>query len=158
MKKRVICALALALALTGCNGLGGNVETEETVEIENEEDDTDTTVTPSTDDKATEEVSTAADAESSKAEVSDSSAATKPSGTYSRTYTEEIGGDNITSNYSYTFNDDGTGSAEIQDTVPMTWDDSKITINGESYEYKYNADTNTVSVKEEFGWEDYVKE
>ena len=83
--------------------------------------------------------------------------AKKPSGTYSRSFTEEIGGEDVTVTYSYTFKEDGTGTADIQDVVPMTWDDTKITVGDVSFEYKYNAETDTISVKGDSGWEEFLQ-
>ena len=167
MKKRIISIMALALVMTGCsfNLPGQEAETDESLESLLEEDadskeavDTSAnTDTKSSTDSASKEESKAADTGSSKAEGSDSSVAKKPSGTYSSSFTEEIGGEDVTVTYSYTFNADGTGVADIQDTVPMTWDDTKITINGESMEYKYNADTDTVSIKGDAGWSDFTQ-
>ena len=167
MKKRIISIMALALVMTGCsfNLPGQEAETDESLEslLEEDADSSDavdtpaTTDTKSSTDSASKEESKAADTGSSKAEGSDSSVAKKPSGTYSNSYTEEIGGEDVTVTYSFTFKDDGTGVADMQDTVPMTWDDTKITVGDMSFEYKYNADTDTVSIKGDAGWDDYTQ-
>ena len=167
MKKRIISIMALALVMTGCsfNLPGQEAETDESLESLLEEDadsseaiDTSANIdTKSSTDSASKEDSKAATSDSSKAEESDSNVSKKPSGTYSRSFTEEIGGEDVTVTYSYTFKEDGTGTADIQDVVPMTWDDTKITVGDVSFEYKYNAETDTISVKGDSGWEEFLQ-
>lgn len=167
MKKRIISIMALALVMTGCsfNLPGQEAETDESLESLLEEDaessdavDTSAnTDTKSSTDSASKEESKAADTGSSKAEGSDSSVAKKPSGIYSKSYTEEMCGEEVTYTYTYTFNPDGTGVANVQDTLPMKWDDTTITIGDDTFEYKYDPETDTISVKGDSGWEDFLQ-
>ncbi len=69
--------------------------------------------------------------------TSDSSTATSDiCGKYAYTFTEEIGGQDVTAEYGYIFNEDNTGLAFAQDYVMFTWDDKQIHINGESKDYE----------------------
>ncbi len=52
----------------------------------------------------------------------ESNAVSSHEGKYSATFTDEIGGDEITYEISYTLNADGTGVYDGQDTVDFTWD------------------------------------
>ena len=66
-------------------------------------------------------------------------------------------GEEVTYTYTYTFNPDGTGVANVQDTLPMKWDDTTITIGDDTFEYKYDPETDTISVKGDSGWEDFLQ-
>ena len=153
MKKRyLITALALGMILTGCNS--ESVKEDMDTFIEETVEDADVADSEETTDVSDKDESTAV--EESTETSGDVSASAGPSGTYTRTYTEEIEGEEISTEFSYTFNADGTGSCTMQDTVPFTWDDKTITVSGETYEYKLEG--NTLKVDEGFGFNDYTKQ
>ena len=79
----------------------------------------------------------------------------EPKGKYSVTKTEELEGEEISYEISYTFNSDGTGVYDGQDTIDFTWNAVNITINGENKEYEANGDS--IRIKEDYGWEEYTK-
>ena len=69
-----------------------------------------------------------------------------PSGVYVRLYTEEFMGEEVTSEFYYTFREDHTGEVSIQDVVPFTWDESKITF--ADHEREYVLEGNVLKVME----------
>ena len=164
MKKRIISILALALVFTGCsfnNSDSDSDAAEALASIFSDEKDIDAGA-----DKDTASANNVADDSSSKAATnerngapgSDNTVGDKPSGIYSREYTEEIEGEETKSTFSVTFKEDGTGSMTFQDTIKMTWADGVITTeSGDTYEYEYKADGDTVKIKDEFGWQEYCK-
>lgn len=82
----------------------------------------------------------------------------KPEGKYSAKFTDEIEGEEISYEVSYTFNSDGTGVYNGQDTIDFTWDAENkfIMINDGKHPFELNDDCLTV---EEFhGIEEYYKD
>ncbi len=80
----------------------------------------------------------------------------KPEGKYAATLTEEIEGEDISYEVSYTFNSDGTGVFDAQDRIDFTWDDDYIYMNDEKYAFELKD--NCLSVSEYFGTQDYYRQ
>ena len=59
---------------------------------------------------------------------------------YYRISVEELDGQYVSAEYTYTFYEDHTGVADVQDTVEFTWDDEKITEGGVEYKYYIQGD------------------
>ncbi|SFU64299.1 hypothetical protein [Butyrivibrio sp. M55] len=168
MKKRIISILALALVFTGCSFNNSNSDSDTADALASmfaDEEDISTGANNSAA-KDTSSAAKSADDSSSKAATkerngapgSDNVVSDKPVGIYSREYTEEIDGQEVKQIFSVTFNEDGTGSLTLQDTVKITWADGKITTEGgDTYEYEFKPSTDVLRIKEESGWEDYCK-
>ncbi len=67
-------------------------------------------------------------------------------GTYIQTVTEEIGGEEVTSDYSITLNEDHTGNMSIQDVIPILWDDKMLIYEDGGYSYNYTKNGNSITV------------
>lgn len=76
-------------------------------------------------------------------------------GVYVKEFTEELDGQEISGEYTYTFNEDHTGVADIQDTVEFTWNDSKI-IEG-AYEYDFTVEDGVLKIDRDGFVDEYVK-
>ena len=62
---------------------------------------------------------------------------TEESGTYEKTYSDEIEGEKVEYTYSVKLNDDKTGLLSMQDEIPVTWSDGEIkTEDGTTYSFK----------------------
>ncbi|MBR4671328.1 MAG: hypothetical protein IKO84_12095 [Butyrivibrio sp.] len=152
MKKEIITIAALALLATGCSSV--NAEPDEILPPKEASVETSVETSNETSLETSGEISAEAPAEDADKNSTESA---KPSGTYARTITEEIEGQEISAEHYYVFNDDGTGTSTAQDTVDIKWDDNKIYFNYGDLSYEYKLDGDTLSVKEEFGWVDYTK-
>lgn len=164
MKKQIIGMMALALILGGCSFQSTELSEETTVPTENisveseagseaKEDKTEDSTADVGGEVAAQNSEDSENKESAELVVDSE----KPSGTYSRTFTEEIGGTEVECVDSYTFNDDGTGESSRQDTVSFTWDSKHINMDyGDTYEYEFDGEV--LKVKEQFGWEEYTKQ
>ena len=80
----------------------------------------------------------------------------EPIGKYSALFTEEIEGEESTYAISYTFNSDGTGIYEGQDTIDFTWDEEFIFMNDKKYPYVLNG--RYITVEEFTGIEKYFRQ
>lgn len=88
------------------------------------------------------------EAEEIPVETDDDSVSLVP-GVYQYKYEEEMDGETqLFYNY-IVVKEDNTGYWEIQDLVPIVWDDKKITLNDNDYEY--TVGDACITVKEEFG-------
>lgn len=76
-------------------------------------------------------------------------------GVYVKEYTDELDGQEISVEYSYTFNEDHTGVADIQDTVEFTWNDNKI-IEG-AYEYDFTVEDGVLKIDRDGFVDEFVK-
>ncbi len=155
MKKQfLITALALAVIATGCSSVTTeNAESSDNAQLEISVAAPEETSEDKTTEESTEETMEEASEETTEEALTEAS---KPSGKYVRTDTDEIEGQEVSLECYYEFNDDGTGTASFQDTVSFTWDEKNIKLDyGDTREYKLDGDT--LSVKEQFGWEDYTK-
>ena len=164
MKKQIIGMMALTLILGGCSFQSTELSEETTVPTENisveseagseaKEDKTEDSTADVGGEVAAQNSEDSENKESAELVVDSE----KPSGTYSRTYTEEIGGTEVERTDTYTFNDDGTGEVSIQDTCSFTWDSKHLNMDyGEVVDYELNGDM--LKVKEPCGWEEYTKQ
>ena len=74
---------------------------------------------------------------------------------YYRFNVEELDGQFVSTEYTYTFYEDHTGVADVQDTVEFTWDDEKITEGG--VEYKYFIQNDCLMIERDGFLEAYPK-
>ena len=150
MKQKLLLACTiLALTFVGC---GTNTNESQVPDNSTEDVVIDENTTDTTDD--TSDVSQTSDSEQSE----DESTSDQPEGKYSATFTDEIEGEEISYEVSYTFNSDGTGVYDVQDTVDFTWDaeGKYIEINGTVHDFDLNG--NCITVEEYQGIEEYYKQ
>ena len=76
-------------------------------------------------------------------------------GVYVKEYTDELDGQEVSFEYSYTFNEDHTGVADVQDTVEFTWNDNKI-IEG-AYEYDFTVEDGVLKIERDGIVDEFVK-
>ena len=81
-----------------------------------------------------------------------------PSGKYSAIFTEVIDGEAVTYDVSYTFNSDGTGVYDGQDTIDFTWDAENEYVYMNDYKYPFVLNDNCISISEYQGIQDYYKQ
>ncbi|SDB13895.1 hypothetical protein SAMN02910298_00730 [Pseudobutyrivibrio sp. YE44] len=147
MKKRfLIASMIVALTFVGC---GATTE-------ENNTDNVSTEVIQDEKDVSADTSATSDTAESEETDNEGVEAVCEPEGKYSATFTEEIEGEEISYEVSYTFNSDGTGVYDGQDTIDFTWDACYIYMNDSKYPFDVNG--NYISVSEYEGTQDYYKE
>ena len=158
MKKRHLIALLMALGIvfTGCNS---NTVEEINNALKEKEQQAGTAASTEviSEESATESESVSESASSaSSTEVSTNTA--KPSGSYVYTYVQDYVDGEVTCESIFTFNDDGTGTFEDQDMVPITWDDKYIYLNNDPYaEYKLEGDILKEHQLNSDYWLDYKK-
>ncbi|MBP3728296.1 MAG: hypothetical protein J6H22_05135 [Pseudobutyrivibrio sp.] len=148
-QKLLLVCMVLTLGLVGC---GTDTKKSQIPDNPTEDVVVDENTTDTTDD--TSETSQTSDSE----QPEDANFLDGPDGTYSAIFTEEIEGKEISYEVSYTFNSDGTGVYNGQDTIDFTWDaeNNFIMINDDKHPFELNDDCLTV---EEFhGIEEYYKQ
>lgn len=101
-----------------------------------------------------------ADANDAEADGADADGANEDAqvnivGVYVKEYTDELDGQEVSGEYTYTFNEDHTGVAEIQDTIEFTWNDNKI-IEG-AYEYDFTIEDGVLKIERDGIVDEYVK-
>lgn len=96
-----------------------------------------------------------ADGDNADAEDANDDAQASIVGVYVKEFTDELDGQEISGEYSYTFNEDHTGVAEIQDTIEFTWNDNKI-IEG-AYEYDFTVEDGVLKIERDGLVDEYVK-
>lgn len=131
MKKKttfLVPVLVLSLALiTGCGNEGNNSSANESSSIESAS--VASVEAGSSDSNATStDASTSASSDDATFEI--------PSGTYTMIFTEEIEGEEVSAEYSYTFFDDYTGIYVGQDILDFTWDEMNIIFEASTYTYE----------------------
>ncbi|MBO4912957.1 MAG: hypothetical protein J5504_09535 [Butyrivibrio sp.] len=159
MKKRHLIALLMALGIvfTGCNS---NTVEEINNALKEKEQQAGTSASTEaiSEESATESESVSESTSSASGSIEESTNTEKPSGTYVYTYVQDYVDGEVTCEDIYTFNDDGTGTAEGQDMVPITWDDKYIYMNNEPYaEYKLEGDILKEHKLNSDTWTDYKK-
>ena len=115
-QKLLLVCMVFTLGLVGCgtDTKESQIPDNPTEDVVVDENTTDTTYD-------TSETSQTSDSEQSE----DANFLDGPDGTYSAIFTEEIEGKEISYEVSYTFNSDGTGVYNGQDTIDFTWDAEK---------------------------------
>ena len=66
-------------------------------------------------------------------------------GTYTHTFTEEMGGSELEFTDTIVLNDDGTCEITMQDTVKGNWSEGKITL-ADGNEYEFSVDGNALNL------------
>lgn len=102
----------------------------------------------------TSERSQTSDSEQSE----DANASDRPNGKYTATFTEEIEGEEISYEVSYTFYPDGTGVYEGQGTTDFTWDAEGKFIEMNEGLHDFCLNDNCISIWELHGIEEYYKQ
>ena len=133
-QKLLIASMILALTFVGC---GASSEADQTSDTSSTE-------------AVTSQPEVAEDTVEDTTEESEEGveAVCEPKGKYSAEFTEEIGGEDVTYEISYTFNSDGTGVYDGQDTLDFTWDACYIYMNDSKYPFDVNGDYISVTVDE----------
>ena len=67
-------------------------------------------------------------------------------GTYQRTYTEEMEGQDMTITDTIVLNEDHTGTLDFQDTIPITWSSIYLIDNNNSQQYEYTIEGDNLLV------------
>ena len=65
---------------------------------------------------------------------------------FAHSFVEEYEGENVELTHVVIFNEDGTGSMSIQDDIPFTYDDAKITNEDGSLVYDYVIDGDKLTI------------
>lgn len=80
-------------------------------------------------------------------------------GTYTRTYTEELEGNDMTVTDTIVLNEDHTGTFDFQDTVPVTWTSVQLIVDGtgEQLAYTIEGDSLLVDQFNDGNWITYTR-